>query len=362
MLQWFELGGAESVALQLAGRQRAAGHRPTALALSNQRGPLAAEFEHRGVQTATVTRWREGYDPTLYPRLLARLVAARADVVHAHDPQSLVYAAAPARIAGAAVIYTKHGVDVDSSRRLWLARGASLFLHAFVGVSERTAETARQHAEAIPRAKVRVIENGVDLSRFLPDPADRAAARSALGIGADDWVVGTVGRIEAVKNHGRLLRAMTPLLSRGARLVIVGDGAERAGLVAAIAALPDEATRGRVHLPGLRRDIPHLLRAFDVFALSSDSEGLPLALLEAMAAGLPVVSTAVGGIPAVVADGRSGLLVAAEDQALGDALERLFGDRELARQLGARGRELVERSHSLDRTAEAYMRLYREFI
>jgi glycosyltransferase involved in cell wall biosynthesis len=359
LLQWFDLGGGESVALQLATKQVAAGHRVLAVALTREQGPLADAFRDRGVAIHAVSRRREGYDPTLYASLFSLLARLRPDVVHSHHPQSLVYAAPPAKLLRRAVVHTKHGVDIDTPRRLWLIRGTTLFVDALVAVSEETATIARDKRE-IASHRLRVIENGIDLDRFVADEKARRATRAELGIPDDAWVVGTVGRLEPVKNHALLLRAMAPLCRSGAHLILVGDGGERDRLSELSRELPGGPG---MHLLGMRRDIPRLLQAMDAFAISSDSEGLPLALLEAMAASLPVVCTAVGGIVSVLEDGVTGLLVPAGDEkALANQLQRLRDDGALATALGEAASELARQRYSLDRTVDRYEQLYRELL
>jgi glycosyltransferase involved in cell wall biosynthesis len=169
-----------------------------------------------------------------------------------------------------------------------------------------------------------------------------------------------VGRLAAEKDQALLVDAMAPLLDERRHLVIVGDGPEREPLRERIAA----TLRGAyVHLPGARADVHELLSAFDVLVLSSKTEGLPLVLLEAMATGLPVVSSAVGGIPDVVEHDVTGFLFSAGDRsALTKALVRLFGSQELGRRVGAAGRSVVEKNHSLERMADSYEALYRSVV
>ncbi|MCA9672237.1 MAG: glycosyltransferase [Myxococcales bacterium] len=358
ILQWFELGGGESVALHLAGRQVEQGHDVHVAALSAGEGPLAREFRERGVSVHNVEHLRQGFDPLMYGRMLGFFsFTLRPDVVHTHDPHSLVYAAAPGKLRGATVVHTKHGADATPGFGLWLMRGAGLFVDTLAAVSQETAQTALKMRE-ISESKLRVIENGIDLDGFAPDAAVRAAVREELGIPADAWVVGAVGRVEAVKNHALLLRALAPLLDPKTHLVLVGDGSLRGELEKQVASIGEHARSA--HLLGMRRDVARLSKAFDAFAISSDSEGLPLALLEAMAGALPVASTAVGGIAKVIEDGKSGLLCPAGDEtALRAQLQRLRDDAELSKRLGAGARQVVEARYSLDATLEQYMQLYR---
>jgi glycosyltransferase involved in cell wall biosynthesis len=227
--------------------------------------------------------------------------------------------------------------------------------HAYVAVSEATAEVARKNHECAA-SRLHVIPNGVDLDAFAPDASARRAVRAELGLPEDARVVGTVGRVSAEKDHALLVRAMGPLLGPGVRLVIVGDGAEMPALREA--AKPFAAW---VSLTGMRDDIPRVLASFDVFALSSRSEGLPLALLEAMACGLAIVSTDVGGVGEVVEHGAAARLVPPRNEAaLRQALEALLTSPDAStemRVLGARARARAER-YAADRVVDAYLDLY----
>lgn len=353
VLSSFGVGGQERVALDLAIGQRARGHEVGVISLGpGPDGPMAEEFARAGVAPSRVSK-RGGVDPTLVPRLARELRRRRADVVHTHNPLPLIYGAPAARLVGAAAIHTKHGKNPGGLGVRALRRAASQLVHAFVCVSDTTEAQAREQHDA-PPGKLHVIPNGIRLDRYAPDPEARAAARVELGLG-DAWVVGSVGRMDHYKNQALLVRAMAPLLSSGVRLVLVGDGESRVEVEAAVAALPEPRW---VVLTGRRMDVPRLVHAFDVFALSSRTEGLPLAIPEAMAAALPIVATAVGGVPSVIDEGVTGLLVPVEDAALTAALARLERDRDLARALGARGREVALARYDYGRMVEAYLELY----
>jgi glycosyltransferase involved in cell wall biosynthesis len=313
---------------------------------------MAEEFAQAGVEVGRVPKG-PGVDLTLVPRLASELRARRAEVVHTHNPLPLIYGAPTARLVGAAAIHTKHGANPSRLANRLLRRAAAQFVHAYVAVSDVTAEQARTHHDVAPR-KLHTIPNGIRLERYAPDAEARVAARVELGLG-DAWVVGTVGRLDSYKNQAMLVRAMAPLLSSRVRLVIIGDGGERAAIEAEIAALPEPRW---VVMAGRRMDVPRLVHAFDVFVLSSTTEGLPLVVPEAMAAGLPVVSTAVGGIPGVIEDGVTGLLVPVDEAALRGALARLERERALARTMGARARTVALEKYSYDRMVDAYLALY----
>ncbi|HET6284338.1 MAG TPA: glycosyltransferase [Polyangia bacterium] len=357
VLSSLAIGGQERVVLDLAGGQ-AADNRVIAVSLAPERGGpgvLAGQFEQRGV-TVRHVRKRPGLDPTLPLRLGALFRKERATVVHTHNRLPLMYGSAAGKLAGAAVVHTRHGPGMGTATQRWLRRRAAFFLDAYVAVSPEMSALAMKMHDCSP-AKICIIENGIDLGRFFPDPAKRAELRRELGIPEGAWVVGTVGRLAVEKAYHRLIAAAAPLLGAQARLVIVGDGAEAPRLREAAKAHNVEAF---VHMPGARDDVPRFLAAFDVFALSSRMEGLPLVILEAMATELPIVATAVGGIPGAVAPGETGLLAPPDDEtALREHLRQLKLDRPLGQRLGKRGREIALHRYSKDRMVREYLNLYR---
>jgi sugar transferase (PEP-CTERM/EpsH1 system associated) len=355
VLSSYGVGGQERVALDLAIGQKARGHEVSVLSLAPAPdGAMADEFREHGIAVGRVPKGA-GLDATLVPRLVRELRKYRADIVHTHNPLPLIYGAPAARLAGAAAIHTKHGVNPGSRGHRLLRRAAAQLTHAFVAVSDTTETQAREQRDA-PSRRLHMIANGIRLDRYRPDPEARAATRRELALG-DAWVIGTVGRMDDFKNQALLVRAMAPLLSERVRLVLVGDGPSRAAVEAEVAKL---ANPSWVVLTGRRMDVPKLVPAFDVFALSSKSEGLPLVVPEAMAAGLPIVATAVGGLPSVVDEGKTGMLVPVEETALRSALKSLIDDHALARRLGARARTTALARYSSERMVDAYLDLYRQ--
>jgi glycosyltransferase involved in cell wall biosynthesis len=228
-----------------------------------------------------------------------------------------------------------------------------------VAVSEQTARDARVQRD-FPDGRLEVIPNGIDLSAYAPNPEQRAQVRQELGIAPQAFVIGTVGRMTPVKNQALLVRAAMPLLGDDVHLVLVGDGPERTAVanLAATAARPD-----RVHLLGQRLDTARLMSAFDVFALPSQGEGLPMVVPEAMATGLPVLSTAVGGVPEVIEHGKTGFLVPpADETAMRAELADLIARPSLVRACGQAARELALRDYSTARMAERYLTLYQQLL
>lgn len=359
VLSSFGLGGQERVALDLAIGQRAQGHRPVAVSLApDGEGPLGDEFRRREIEVAHLPK-RAGFDARLWLELGGLFRRERTRVVHTHNPQPLIYAGPAARACRAALVHTKHGVNPDSDRRMWMKRAAGLLADAFVAVSEPTAEVARQTRECRAGA-LHVIPNGIDLARFGPDPAGRAAVRAELGIPAEAWVVGTVGRLWPEKDHPFFLRSVEPLLGEQFHVVIAGDGPEAQRTTELVRSLRVPTS---VHLLGPRHDVPRVLAALDTFVLSSVREGLPLVIPEAMACDLPVVATSVGGIPQVVVEGETGFLVASGDQAaMRDRISRLDRDRELAVNFGRAGRQRALDRFSSQRMVRDYLELYKKVL
>ena len=353
VLSSFGVGGQERVALDLAIGQKLRGHDVSVISLAPPPdGAMADEFREHGITVDRVVK-RDGLDATLVPRLARALKRHGAEVVHTHNPLPLIYGAPAARLVGAAAIHTKHGVNPGSRGHHLLRRAAARLVHAFVAVSDTTAAQAREQHDA-PERVLCTIANGIRLDRYRPDAEARAAARVELGLG-DAWVVGSVGRLDDYKNQAMLVRAMAPYLSSDVRLVIVGDGPNRAAVEAEVGKLREPKW---VVMTGRRMDVPRLVPAFDVFALSSKTEGLPLVVPEAMSAGLPIVTTAVGGLPGVVDEGDTGLLVPVDEAALSAALGTLLADRDRARTMGKRAREVALERYSADRMVEAYLNLY----
>lgn len=359
ILSSFGQGGQERVAVDLARLQRLSGHQVLAFSIApGPEGPVSSAFRAAGVFAETVAKGPR-VDPSLPVRLAAHLRSHHVNVVHTHNPHALIYGAPAARLAGAVVVHSKHGMNPDTSRRLWLRRAAARMVDAYVTVTPTLAKAAVDQGDCDP-SRLHVVPNGIDVLRFAPNEAQRRKIREELAIPDGAWVVGTVGRLAKEKDQALLVDAMAPLLRATQHLVIVGDGPERDALRARVDRSPG---REYVHLLGNRDDVESVLAAFDAFALTSRTEGLPLVLLEAMATGLPVVSTAVGGIPDLLKDGVTGFLVpAGEREPLADRLRLLSMERALSQNVGDAGRREVLQRHGVDRMAREYVALYESIL
>jgi sugar transferase (PEP-CTERM/EpsH1 system associated) len=333
------------------------------------------EYRHAVVCLSEAGAWRERLPATvevialakrdgpalLMPFRLARLFTGlRPDVIHSRN-WAAFDAIAAARLARVRhVVHGEHGREAmdprgENRRRNRLRRLLHPMVNRFVAVTEDLGRWLVQTV-GVPARKVTVIPNGVDTARFAGE--GRLAARRSLALADDAFVVGSVGRLDPVKDYASLLRAFAILVRQqpASRLVLAGDGPERGRIEAHLA----EASLGdRVLLLGERHDIPLVLAALDVFVLPSIAEGMSNVILEAMASGVPVVATSVGGNPELVDDGATGRLVPPRaPEALAQALAGYAADPHLARLHGKAGRERAVNRFSLERMVEAYQGLY----
>ncbi len=322
-------------------------------------GGLEAGLVDAGVVVHHLEK-RPGLDLTAARRLRRLVRDRRISVLHTHNFAPWLYASfATAGMPSVRHVHTQHSEVPPSAVRHFLARRCATRTDALVAVSAAVQRCLADQAQ-VPPTSVQVIPNGIDTRRFRPDAAQRARMREALAIADGEIVIGVIARLVPLKGHRDLLDAVelavrdtdVPL-----RLLIIGDGPERAALEAHAAqvGLDDVVT-----FLGERRDTDALLAAMDIYALASLSEGMNLTLLEATAAGLPVVATTVGGNPEIVQDGATGLLVPASDAtSFARALTALAHDAEARTRFGvaARARAL----HSFDeRTMFAgYLSAYR---
>lgn len=279
------------------------------------------------------------------------------DVVHVHSGAWLKGAGAARRAGVRRVIATVHGILAPEP---WhgpaLMHLAARRTDRVVAVSD-SLSTYLHRRVRVPARKLDVILNGVDTTRFAPRPHP-GRLRAQLGLPPEALLVGHVARLDPVKNQPMLLDAFARVrqVVPSAVLVMVGDGPMRAALERQIETL---GLQEGVKLAGLHPDPSSLYPEFDAFALSSTIEGTSMSLLEAMATGVPVVATAVGGTPALLQDGRAGVLVPSDDAvAFAAALVGLLTDRERRAQVGAAGRRRVETTYSEGAMLDQYEALY----
>ena len=355
------VGGAERQLLYLVeGIARLAD--VTVVSLSGSDVALLREFDHlAGVQTILCPK-RPGIDPMLIPRLVAMLRRERPTIVHTYlrtagywGRVAACLAGVPIRIAGERNIESERG------------RLAHLLDRLLSSVTDRVVVNAAAirdyliRVEGLGPAKIEVIRNGVQISRGFLEP-DVRTVRAELGLGELEHLVAFIGRLVPQKNPGLFLEMAQAVLRRGLKcgFLLVGDGPLRATLTDQARTL---GIQEAVRFTGVRNDVPRILRVVDLLVLTSDREGLPNVILEALAAGVPAVATNVGGVGELLADGVTGYVVPPRD--LSTLVNRVIGmldDKGFRAECGRRGREYVQSHFSISAMVDRTVALYNSIL
>jgi sugar transferase (PEP-CTERM/EpsH1 system associated) len=308
-----------------------------------------------------------GKKETDFPVHVAALVRGIREVgpaiVHSRNWAAIEAVVAGRWVRSCAVVHSEHGFESEASapepwRRTRFRRLAFELAHHVMAVSYQLRDFHAKRT-GFPAPKITVIHNGVDSRRFHADPAARVRARGELGISPDEFCIGSVGNLYPVKDHVTLLRAVDGFASacKDWRLLVIGEGPEFAELETFVSA--HREWRKRVSFLGSSNRVAELLNAMDVYVLPSVNEGICNSLLEAMATGLPVIATATGGNPEVVADGDSGLLFPVGNfRQLADQLLVLQAGRDLCTKLGQHALRRVREDFSIDSMVRKYEQLY----
>ncbi|MGH8191885.1 MAG: TIGR03088 family PEP-CTERM/XrtA system glycosyltransferase [Rhodanobacteraceae bacterium] len=368
LLYRLDTGGMERIAVSLINATRHR-YRHAVIALAGV-GPLRIEIENSVVACLSLDK-KPGKDWPHYFRVWRALRALKPDLVQTYNIGTLDLAPV-VKLAGVRrLVHAEHGRDVsdprgDNAKNQRLRRWMAPFITRYVAVSPDL-HAWLVDTVGIASSKVMYISNGIDLAPYA-DTCRKSGSRRCEVLRdfapAGTRLIGNVARLDKVKDHAGLLLAFKHLREQigrvDCRLVIAGDGSQREALARQVQELGLTDT---VRLLGNRRDVPALLDSCDVFVLSSIAEGMPVTLLEAMAAGLPVVATDVGGVASVVERGVTGTLIPPRDRvALAEALGVYVADEGLRRQHGDAGRARVRARFGLGSMTSAYMALYDELL
>ncbi len=357
----FAVGGGELKLLELVSelkRRYGNGYRAVVAAVG-QGGPLFESFEAAADRTAVFTK-RHPYDVSQVAGLYRLIREERVDLVQTTLFYADVIGTLAARLAGVKRVLSWEAVTQPyGARHMAAYRAAAKGFSVSISVSDAIRDQVRRERR-VPEFKTRTIHYGVDVTRFRP--VSGASLRRSLGIPRDAVVFGTVARLTPQKGHRFLIEALPEIVHEnpGALFVFAGDGPLRGSLESTASAL---GVRRNVLFLGFRRDIVELMGAFDAFILPSLYEGLPNAVLEAMACGKPVIATAVDGTPEAVTHERTGLLVPPRNPStLAEAVLRFCRDPRRMREMGRNGRRRAVERFGLDRQISAFDELYRKLI
>ncbi|WP_458496772.1 TIGR03088 family PEP-CTERM/XrtA system glycosyltransferase [Methylomagnum sp.] len=362
------VGGLENGLVNLINRTPGDRYRHAVICLKD-----ATDFRRRLAPEVPVYELhrREGQDFGLYVRLFRLLRELRPDLVHTRN-LAAVECLLPAWLAGVrARVHGEHGWDVfdpDGSNRKyqWLRRAFEPLVQRYIPLSRHLEDYLLARIK-VPAGKITRICNGVDTAVFCPAPGGRAAIPGCpFGVGAGLILAGTVGRMHGVKDQINLVRGFLKLITdhprhrASLRLILVGDGPLRAE---AEALLREAGAAALAWLPGERGDIADILRGLDIFVLPSQAEGISNTILEAMASGLPVIATAVGGNPELVDDGVTGRLVPKQNpDAMATALLEYLDQPERIQAHAAAGLARVRDGFSLDGMVGRYLAVYDDVL
>jgi glycosyltransferase involved in cell wall biosynthesis len=365
VLHSLNTGGAEVLACEFGRRHR--DKYDVIYVCLDEAGNLAKVLESEGFKVFVLDR-KPGFDYGLTKRFSKLFRDQRVALVHAHQYAPFFYSSMARGVLRKrpVILFTEHGrafPDVRRPKRCLANRFLLKKCDRIVAVGEQVKQALVAN-EDLPAERIEVIYNGVDVSRYMATDThkERFALRGELGIGENAQVVIQVARLNALKDHHTALAAMEQVIRKlpAVEFWIVGEGEERGSIEAEILRL---GLATKVRLLGNRSDVNILMRAADVFLLTSVSEGIPLTVIEAMFSGLPCVCTDVGGLPEIIEHERNGLLAQARNpQGLADMLERVLTDSGFSGRLAVAGREDALARFSDEAMQIAYGRVYEQML
>ena len=356
LIQGLEIGGLEIMVVNLLEGIDRSRYRPS-ICCYDSLGSLSQGLPERGIGVHLLKR-RPGID-YLYPFKLARhLKKSKIKILHLHNPTALFYGTLAGKIARTpCIIYTEHGRDFSSSFKVRIANSLlSRMVNKIVVVAEHGKRYLVEH-EGVDERRIFKIYNGIDSQKFGRTHSGKPI-RSGLGLHDNQSIIGIVARLDPIKNHTCLIRAMKIIATSLPRtvLLIIGDGPLRSQLEGLTAEL---GLQNHVKFLGARSDIPELLSVLDVFVLSSFSEGLSLTLIEACAAARPIVATDVGGNAEIVKHECNGLLVPSDQpEVMARAILEILTHDAKAKLMGKKGRKKFEEEFMLNAMVKKYEALY----
>lgn len=354
-------GGAEVLLFDLTSRLDSYGISP--IVFYCEEGPLIEDFKNRKIPIVHLS-WFARVDPLLLIKMVKEIRKVHPQIVHTHLFKSDFHGRLAARIAGVPIVITTlHNNNAWAQNSLfgWLYGLTAQLADKLIAVADEVKDYATCYLR-IPSKKLIVIPNAVSFERFQGNHEKGLDIRTEFNISKNAPLFGIIGRLEPQKNHENFLQAVQLIHQKNqdARFLIVGDGILRNHLIELTENLKLQDV---VTFCGLRKDIPAVLAALDVVVISSHYEGLPVVLLEAMAAGCPVISTAVSGVLSVLEDGKTGLLVEpSNSEALANACLRLIDDPKLRQKITQGGSERVRTFYNIATMTEKTVALYRSLL
>lgn len=352
------IGGAERVIDHLVRFTDASVYDVSVICLDRPIGPLGLELQAEGYPVFSFNR-RPGFDLSLLMELARHVRKNRLDVLHCHQYTPYVYGVLAGALTGARVIFTEHGrffPDRRKLKRVLMNPLLNCFTEHIVSISSATRQALIRY-ENFPAKDIQVIYNGIP-DRKAPAPEDTASLKRCLGIGPDAHILGTVARLDPIKNQRMMIKALKIVqkVFPETFLILVGDGPERDDLQTLSSQMN---LSPYVVFTGYRGDVQHFLHLMDVFLLTSFSEGTAMTLLEAMSCGLPCIATAAGGNTEIVEDGRTGFLVPSDNEALlAERIITLLKNPALRVQMGREGRSRFQNLFSVKEMVLKYQELY----
>ena len=364
-------GGLENGLVNIINRASPARYRHAIICLTRAEG-----FEKRitapNIELISLHK-RPGHDLKIYWNLWVHLKRLKPAIVHTRNLAALEMQLVTCLLPGVKRVHGEHGRDVhdlegQNKKYNYLRRAIRPFIHHYIAVSKDLAGWLQQTIGVIPQ-RIKQIYNGVDQEKFSPQSTIPSTFNELVPnswAGEDTLVIGTVGRLAEVKDQLSILEAFalliekSPEYQRRLRLLVVGDGPMRERLNDRIESLN---LSSQVWMAGDREDIPECLRLMDVFVLPSLGEGISNTILEAMASGLPIIATRVGGNPELIDEGVNGLLVpVGEPGLLADALKKLIESPQLRAQNGLESLRIVSQDFDWNRTVAEYLSVYDQLL